>query len=69
MRRSLGHPDVFVVVEVVDQKEPNKLIMDKNQSVDSVRTETHIAIEWQSANRERPFSRENAGWPKSTSRA
>jgi DNA-binding Lrp family transcriptional regulator len=41
-----GSPDVFVVVEVADQKELNKLIMDKIQSVDGVgRTETHIAIE------------------------
>ena len=41
-----GSPDVFVVVEVADQKELNKLIMDKIQSVDGVRrTETHIAVE------------------------
>jgi hypothetical protein len=47
------------VVEVADQKEPNKLMMDKIQSVDSVgRTETHIAIEGQSANRESVFARE-----------
>ena len=40
-----GSPDVFVVVEVADQKELNKLIMDRIQSVDSVgRTETHIAV-------------------------
>ena len=41
-----GSPDVFVVVEVADQKELNKLIMDKIQSVDGVgQTETHIAVE------------------------
>jgi len=41
-----GSPDVFVVVEVADQKELNKLIMDRIQSADGVgRTETHIAVE------------------------
>ena len=41
-----GSPDVFTVVEVADQKDLNKLIMDKIQSVDGVgRTETHIAVE------------------------
>jgi hypothetical protein len=48
------------VVEVADQKEPNKLVMDKIQSVDSVgRTETHIAIEWSAGkSRESVFARE-----------
>jgi len=46
------------VVEGADQKEPNKLMMDKIQSVDSVgRTETHIAIEW-SAGKSRERLRE-----------
>ena len=41
-----GSPDVFVVVEVADQKDLNKLIMDKIQSVEGVgRTETHFAVE------------------------
>jgi len=41
-----GSPDVFVVVEVVDQKDLNKLIMDKIQSIEGVgRTEKHIAVE------------------------
>jgi DNA-binding Lrp family transcriptional regulator len=35
-----------VVVEVADQKDLNKLIMDKIQSIEGVgRTETHIAVE------------------------
>ncbi len=41
-----GSPDVFAVVEVGEQKELNKLVMDKIQSIEGVgRTETHIAIE------------------------
>ena len=41
-----GSPDVFVVVEVADQKDLNKLIMDKIQSIEGEgRTETHIAVE------------------------
>jgi DNA-binding Lrp family transcriptional regulator len=41
-----GSPDVFAVVEVPDQKELNKLVLDKIQSIAGVgRTETHIALE------------------------
>lgn len=41
-----GSPDVFTVVEVADQKELNKLVMDKIQTLEGVgRTETHIAID------------------------
>jgi DNA-binding Lrp family transcriptional regulator len=41
-----GSPDVFAVVEVSDQKELNKVVLDKIQSIDGVgRTETHIALE------------------------
>jgi DNA-binding Lrp family transcriptional regulator len=41
-----GSPDVFAVVEVSEQKDLNKLVMDKIQSIEGVgRTETHIAID------------------------
>ena len=41
-----GSPDVFAVVEVKEQKELNKLVMDRIQSIEGVgRTETHIAID------------------------
>jgi len=41
-----GSPDVFAVVEVPEQKELNKLVMDKIQGIEGVgRTETHIAID------------------------
>ena len=41
-----GSPDVFAVVEVSDQKDLNKLVMDKIQSIEGVgRTETHIALD------------------------
>jgi DNA-binding Lrp family transcriptional regulator len=41
-----GSPDVFAVVEVGQQEELNKLVMDKIQSINGVgRTETHIAID------------------------
>jgi DNA-binding Lrp family transcriptional regulator len=41
-----GSPDVFAVVEVTEQKDLNKLVMDKIQSIEGVgRTETHIAID------------------------
>ena len=41
-----GVPDIFVVVEVANAGELDKLVMDKIQSLEGVeRTETHIAIE------------------------
>jgi DNA-binding Lrp family transcriptional regulator len=41
-----GSPDVFAVVEVTEQKDLNKLVMDKIQGIEGVgRTETHIAID------------------------
>jgi DNA-binding Lrp family transcriptional regulator len=41
-----GVPDIFVVVEVANAGELDKLVMDKIQSLVGVeRTETHIAIE------------------------
>ncbi len=41
-----GVPDVFVVVEIANADELNKLVIDKVQAIDGVeRTETHIAID------------------------
>jgi len=41
-----GVPDIFVVVEVANADELNKLVIDKIQALEGVeRTETHIAIE------------------------
>ncbi len=41
-----GSPDVFAVVEVSDQKELNRIVLDKVQSIEDVgRTETQIALE------------------------
>lgn len=41
-----GVPDIFVVVEIANADELNKLVIDKIQSVEGVeRTETHIAID------------------------
>jgi DNA-binding Lrp family transcriptional regulator len=41
-----GSPDVFAVVEVPEQKDLNKLVMEKIQGIEGVgRTETHIAID------------------------
>jgi DNA-binding Lrp family transcriptional regulator len=41
-----GVPDIFVVAEVANADELNRLVIDKIQSVEGVeRTETHIAIE------------------------
>ena len=41
-----GVPDIFVVAEVANADELNKLVIDKIQLVEGVeRTETHIAIE------------------------
>ena len=41
-----GSPDVFAVIEVTEQKDLNKLVMDKIQGIEGVgRTETHIAID------------------------
>ncbi len=41
-----GVPDIFVVVEVANPDELNKLVIDKIQALEGVeRTETHIAIE------------------------
>jgi DNA-binding Lrp family transcriptional regulator len=41
-----GVPDIFVVAEVANADELNKLVIDKIQSVEGVeQTETHIAIE------------------------
>ena len=41
-----GVPDLFVVAEVTNADELNKLVIDKIQAIDGVeRTETHIAIE------------------------
>ena len=41
-----GVHDMFVVVEVANADELNKLVIDRAQSVEGVeRTETHIAIE------------------------
>jgi DNA-binding Lrp family transcriptional regulator len=41
-----GSLDVFAVVEVTDQKDLNKLVLDKIQLIEGVgRTETHIAID------------------------
>ena len=41
-----GVPDVFVLAEVENADELNKLVMGKIQSLEGVeRTETHIAIE------------------------
>ncbi len=41
-----GVPDIFVVVEVANAGELDKLVIDKIQSLEGVeRTETHIAIE------------------------
>ncbi len=41
-----GVPDIFVLVEVANAEELNRLVIDKIQSVEGVeRTETHIAIE------------------------
>ncbi len=41
-----GVPDIFVVAEVANADELNKLVIDKIQALEGVeRTETHIAIE------------------------
>ncbi|HXZ20887.1 MAG TPA: Lrp/AsnC ligand binding domain-containing protein [Candidatus Acidoferrales bacterium] len=41
-----GSPDVFAVVEVSEQKDLDKLVLDKIQKIEGVgRTETHIAID------------------------
>jgi len=41
-----GVPDIFVVVEVANADELNKLLIDKIQSLEGVvRTETHIGTE------------------------
>ncbi len=40
-----GDPDVYVVAEVANAEELNKVVMDKIQTIDGVaRTSTHIAI-------------------------
>jgi len=41
-----GSPDVFAVVELSEQKDLDKLVIDKIQRIEGVgRTETHIAID------------------------
>ena len=41
-----GEADIFALVEVADQKELNKLVLDKIPTIEGVgRTETHIAVE------------------------
>lgn len=41
-----GAPNIFVVVEVANADELNKLVIDEIQALEGVeRTETHIAIE------------------------
>ena len=41
-----GDADVFGMVEVSDQKELHKLVLDKIQAIEGVgRTETHIAVD------------------------
>jgi DNA-binding Lrp family transcriptional regulator len=41
-----GDADVFALAEVADQKELQKMVLDKIQSFEGVgRTETHIAID------------------------
>jgi DNA-binding Lrp family transcriptional regulator len=41
-----GEADIFAMVEVADQKELSKLVLDKIQSIEGVgRTETHVAVD------------------------
>ena len=41
-----GEADVFALAEVPDQKELQKMVLDKIQSLEGVgRTETHIAVD------------------------